>query len=144
MVGNGARVLIERAMGEKSSDTELYDAVFRDYNAAYDADPYYLTEPYEGVVEMLSKLREQGAVLSVLSNKPDTAVRLAVEHFFPGVFTLVSGAKDGVPLKPAPTALFNMLEVLGISPCETAYIGDSEPDVLIAKNANVGLPIAVS
>ena len=144
MVGNGARVLIERAMGDKSSDTELYDAVFRDYNAAYDADPYYLTEPYEGVVEMLSKLREQGTVLSVLSNKPDTAVRLAVEHFFPGVFTLVSGAKDGVPLKPAPTALFNMLEVLGISPCETAYIGDSEPDVLIAKNANVGLPIAVS
>ena len=80
----------------------------------------------------------------MLSNKPDTAVKLAVEHFFPGFFTSVLGARDGVPLKPDPTALFNMLEALGISPDETAYIGDSEPDVLIAKAASVGLPIAVS
>ena len=144
MVGNGARVLITRAMGERANDTELYDKVFRDYNEAYDADPYYLTEPYEGVVEMLSALKEQGTILAVLSNKPNTAVCLAVDHFFKTSFSLVRGAVDGVPLKPDPTALFNMLETLGISPSETAYIGDSEPDVLIAKAASVGLPIAVS
>ena len=144
MVGNGARILITRAMGDRANDTELYDKVFRDYNEAYDADPYYLTEPYDGVPEMLTALREQGITLAVLSNKPDTAVKLAVEHFFPGFFASVLGARDGVPLKPDPTALFNMLEALGISPDETAYIGDSEPDVLIAKAASVGLPIAVS
>jgi phosphoglycolate phosphatase len=93
---------------------------------------------------MLSALKEQGTILAVLSNKPDTAVKLAAEHFFPGVFTSVLGARDGIPLKPDPTALFNMLENLGVSPDETAYIGDSEPDVLIAKAASVGLPIAVS
>lgn len=144
MVGNGARVLITRAMGERANDTELYDKVYRDYNEAYDADPYYLTEPYEGIPEMLSKLREQGITLAVLSNKPDTAVNLAVEHFFPGVFTSVSGAREGIPLKPDPEALINMLDSLGITPDECAYIGDSEPDVLIAKAASVGLPIAVS
>ena len=144
MVGNGARILITRAMGERAADTELYDRVYHDYNEAYDADPYYLTEPYAGIFEMLSKLREQGITLAVLSNKPDTAVKLAVEHFFPGVFTSILGARDGIPLKPDPTALFNMLESLNISPSETAYIGDSEPDVLIAKAASVGLPIAVS
>jgi phosphoglycolate phosphatase len=144
MVGNGARILITRAMGERSDDVQLYEKVFRDYNMAYDADPYYLTEPYDGIVEMLGRLRAQGITLAVLSNKPDTAVKLAVEHFFPSVFTAVSGAVDGIPLKPDPMALFNMLDKLGISPDETAYIGDSEPDVLIAKYASVGLPIAVS
>lgn len=144
MVGNGARILITRVMGDRANDTELYDKVYRDYNEAYDADPYYLTEPYEGIFEMLSKLREQGITLAVLSNKPDTAVNLAVEHFFSGVFTSVLGAREGIPLKPDPTALINMLESLNISPSETAYIGDSEPDVLIGRNASVGLPIAVS
>lgn len=144
MVGNGARILITRAMGERAADTELYDKVYRDYNEAYDADPYYLTEPYDGIVEMLGRLRAQGITLAVLSNKPDTAVKLAAEHFFPGVFTSVFGARDGVPLKPDPTALFNMLENLGVSPDESAYVGDSEPDVLIAKAASVALPIAVS
>lgn len=144
MVGNGARVLIIRAMGERANDTELYDRVYRDYNEAYDADPYYLTEPYEGIFEMLSALREQGTILAVLSNKPDTAVKLAAEHFFPGVFTSVLGAREGIPLKPDPTALINMLDSLGITPDECAYIGDSEPDVLIAKAASVGLPIAVT
>ena len=144
MVGNGARILITRAMGERAADAELYDKVYRDYNKAYDADPYYLTEPYEGIPEMLTKLMEQGITLAVLSNKPDTAVKLAVDHFFPGMFTLVNGARDGIPLKPDPTALICMLKDLGISPNETAYIGDSEPDVLIAKAASVGLPIAVS
>ena len=144
MVGNGARVLITRAMGERANDTELYGKVYRDYNEAYDADPYYLTEPYDGVPEMLTALREQGIILAVLSNKPNTAVCLAVDHFFENSFSVVRGAMDGNPLKPDPTSLFAMMSELNLSPCETAYIGDSEPDVLIAKNANVGLPIAVS
>ena len=144
MVGNGARVLITRAMGERANDTELYDKVFRDYNEAYDADPYYLTEPYDGVPEMLTALREQGIILAVLSNKPNTAVCLAVDHFFENSFSVVRGAMDGVPLKPDPTSLLAMMSELNLSPDETAYIGDSEPDVLIAKAASVGLPIAVS
>jgi phosphoglycolate phosphatase len=131
-------------MGDVAGDRELFDALFRDYNAAYDADPYYLTEPYPGIMELLHDLREQGITLAVLSNKPNTAVRLAAEYFFPGVFTAVSGAKEGVPLKPDPTALLNMLSTLGFTPDETAYIGDSEPDVLTAKNAEVALSVFVT
>ena len=93
---------------------------------------------------MLTALREQGIILAVLSNKPNTAVCLAVDHFFENSFSVVRGAMDGVPLKPDPTSLFAMMRELNLSPDETAYIGDSEPDVLIAKAASVGLPIAVS
>ena len=144
MVGNGARLLISRAMGEAAADRELYDRVFADYNAAYNADPYYLTEPYEGIPELLEKLRGQGITLAVLANKPDIAVKLAVEHFFPSTFTAVQGGVDGTPLKPDPTALLNMLSALGFTPGEPAYIGDSEPAVLTAKNAGVAFPIAVT
>ena len=144
MVGDGARLLISRAMGEAAADRELYDRVFADYNAAYDADPYYLTEPYPGIVELLHDLSERGITLAVLSNKPNTAVCLAAEYFFPGVFTAVSGAKEGVPLKPDPTSLLNMLDNLGVSRGETAYIGDSEPDVELALAAEVAYPVAVT
>lgn len=144
MVGDGARLLIKRALGERAEDEALYSAVFRDYNTAYDADPYYLTEPYEGIGEMLLTLRGQGVTLAVLSNKPNTAVCLAIEHFFPEVFTAVSGAREGIALKPDPTPLLAMLRELGVSADETAYIGDSEPDVLLAKNARVAYPVAVT
>ena len=144
MVGNGARVLITRAMGGAAGDQRLYDAVFRDYNDAYDADPYYLTEPYEGIRELLFALNKQGIVLCVLSNKPDAAVKLAGRHFFGDIFTSVQGAVDGVPLKPDPTSLLSMLRELNISCDNTAYIGDSEPDVLTAKTAGVAMPIFVS
>ena len=144
MVGDGARLLIKRALGERAEDEALYSAVFRDYNTAYDADPYYLTEPYEGIGEMLLALRGQGVTLAVLSNKPNTAVCLAIEHFFPGVFTAVSGAREGIALKPDPAPLLAMLRELGVSADETAYIGDSEPDVLLAKNARVAYPVAVT
>ena len=144
MVGNGARMLITRAMGERAADVGLYNAVFRDYNEVYDTNPYYLTEPYGGIVEMLAELKEQGIILAVLSNKPDTAVKGAVTHFFGGIFTAVSGEKEGVPLKPNPTSLLNMLSDLGVTPEQTAYIGDSEPDVEIAKAANIAYPMAVT
>ena len=144
MVGDGARLLIKRALGERAEDEALYSAVFRDYNAAYDADPYYLTEPYEGIDEMLLALRGQGVTLAVLSNKPNTAVCLAIEHFFPEAFTAVSGAREGIALKPDPAPLLEMLRELGVSTEETAYIGDSEPDVLLAKNARVAYPVAVT
>ena len=144
MVGDGARLLISRAMGDAAADRELYDRVFADYNAAYNADPYYLTEPYEGIPQLLGRLLGQGIILAVLSNKPDTAVKLAVEHFFPSTFTAVQGGVDTTPLKPDPTALLSMLSALGFTPDETAYIGDSEPDVLTAKNAGVAFPIAVT
>ena len=144
-VGDGAKKLIERALSEVGADVEEYfDSVFRDYNAAYDADPYYLTEIYPGVSELLDKLRPRGIKIAVLSNKPDFATRAAVSHFFGDSFSFVAGARDGVKLKPNPDALLSILDRLGASPSEAVYIGDSEPDVLTAKNAKVARSVLVT
>ncbi|MBO7197002.1 MAG: HAD family hydrolase [Clostridia bacterium] len=143
-VGDGAVKLIERALARVGVDNSLFDRVYKTYNDAYNASPYYLTTVYEGITELLSALKSRGIKLAVLSNKPDFAVCKAVDKFLPDTFDIIHGGRDGIPLKPAPDSLFEILNDLGVTPIETAYIGDSEPDVLTAKNANIALPIFVS
>ena len=143
-VGDGAVKLIERALSIVGADPSLFDMVYKTYNDSYNASPYYLTKPYDGITKVLMTLKEQGIKLAVLSNKPDFATRATVSHFFGDVFDCVLGGRDGVPLKPCPDALFDILSELGVTPDETAYIGDSEPDVLTAKNAGVAVNISVT
>lgn len=144
-VGDGAVKLIERALARHGAERDTYfQRVFSDYNEAYNADPYFLTTAYDGIREALLALKREGILLAVLSNKPDFATRSAVDHFLPDIFDLAFGARECIALKPAPDALFAMLGSLGVTPAETAYIGDSEPDILTAKNAAVALPISVT
>ena len=143
-VGDGAVKLIERALNRVSADEGLFDAVYKTYNEAYNSSPYYLTEAYEGITEVLLALKKQGIKLAVLSNKPDFAVVATVTRFFPDIFDIVRGGRENVPLKPCPDALFEILRELAVTPDETAYIGDSEPDVATAKNAKVARCISVT
>ena len=143
-VGDGAVKLIERALSKVGADSSCFDRVFELYNKLYNASPYYLTEVYDGIPELISALTGRGIKLCVLSNKPDFATRKAIEKFLPDSFHIVRGGIDGVPLKPSPEGLFVILDHLGISPSETTYIGDSEPDVMIAAAAGIASPIFVS
>ena len=143
-VGDGAVKLIERALDSVGGERSLFDSIYRRYNEAYNASPYFLTEVYPGIPELLSELKCRGIKLAVLSNKPDFAVQRAVEKFLPDAFDIVLGGREGVALKPSPDSFYEILDRLGFTPTETAYIGDSEPDVLTARNASVGLPIFVS
>ena len=56
---------------------------------------------------------------------------------------IVLGQRDGVALKPAPDALYSIMDELDVTKEETAYIGDAEPDVMTAKNASVALGVSV-
>jgi phosphoglycolate phosphatase len=136
-VGDGAIKLIERALDRVGADSSLFDSVYKTYNEAYNSSPYYLTEVYEGIPELLSTLKGKGIRLAVLSNKPDFAVKATIGKFLPDTFDIVRGGVDGVPLKPSPDALFEILREFGFTPDETAYIGDSEPDVLTAQNTGI-------
>lgn len=141
-VGDGAVKLITRALNYLDCPEDgIFEKVFADYNEAYNSDPYYLTEIYDGIEELLQQLKNRGIILAVLSNKPDFATRAAVSHFFPNVFNVAYGARDGISLKPNPEAILSLFKELGVSSNQAAYIGDSEPDVFTARNAKVALPI---
>lgn len=143
-VGDGAVKLIERALDfVGDANRASFKKTFDDYNKLYNSDPYYLTQPYEGIRDMLLCLKEREIKLAVLSNKPNFATKAAVEHFLPGMFDIVLGQRDGVALKPAPDALFSIMDELSVAKDETAYIGDAEPDVMTAKNASVALGVSV-
>jgi phosphoglycolate phosphatase len=142
--GNGARLLITRTLESRGVyDKELLEKILREYNAAYDADPLYLTSPFDKIKEMLELLKARGVKLAVLSNKPDLPTRSVVEKFFPGVFDYVAGAKDGVALKPSAEGVMPIFDFFGVTPDECAWIGDTATDILTGKNAGVALKIGV-
>ena len=61
-----------------------------------------------------------------------------VYHLFDeNTFDLITGAKEGVPHKPAPDSTLNTLKALGISGEEAIYIGDSNVDMQTARNAGI-------
>ncbi len=145
IVGNGARNLVSKALARRGIvDPEFTESFYKKYSDAYDAAPYYLTEPYEGIPELLASLSGKGIKLGVLSNKPDFATCAIIEKFFGKTFDVVHGGRDGVPLKPAPDAVYDMLSELSASVSECAYIGDSEVDVKTGIASKIEKTIAVS
>ncbi len=129
-VGNGAERLIRLAVPE--GEQEKVPQVLAAFQSYYAAHCDILTKPYEGVPEMLNKLDEKYP-LAVVSNKPDRAVGALAKIYFPGLYA--RGESTDCPRKPAPDMVFKAMEALKADRC--IYVGDSEVDVLTAKNAQV-------
>ena len=131
-LGNGARELIRLSIGADQNDPAVDKAlgVFKPY---YEANCRIKTRPYEGILEALERLRQKYPV-GIVSNKPDIAVKPLCAAMFPGVYCL--GEQGDCPRKPAPDMLHRAMADLDMEAC--VYVGDSEVDVLTAKNA--GLP----
>ena len=136
-VGNGAWKLIRRAVPAETPDKEAR-RVLDWYRPYYEAHSQLRTAPYPGIAEALAALRRAGMQLAVVSNKPHTTTEKLAAYYFPDAFDAVIGAKDGVAVKPAPDMLYEAMELLGVTAAEAVYVGDSEVDILTAKNA--GLP----
>lgn len=132
-VGNGARVLIAKALPGRKDDPPLEQVLadFQDYYNATCNDG--TTKPYPGIPEALEKLRAQYPV-AVVSNKPDPAVRELSREYFGEVYA--RGVSEDCPRKPAPDMVYKAMEALGVEKC--VYVGDSEVDVATARNA--GMP----
>ena len=75
----------------------------------------------------------------MLSNKPDFAVKSLAESYFNGLLLDAVGENEGAGIrkKPAPDALFTVMEKLSANPNTTVYVGDSDVDIQTAKNAGV-------
>lgn len=143
-VGSGARLLIKRALVYRGIDDDtMAEQLFREYVPDYDSDPYHLTAIYPGVCELLDSLAARGIALAVISNKPDTATKMAVKHFFGDRFSVVRGGREGAPLKPSGEAIGDIPELLSCRTDEICYVGDSEVDVRFAKAFGAGRCIAV-
>jgi phosphoglycolate phosphatase len=135
-VGNGIGNLIRSALPEGTNEAEFHTVLgdFKKYYGEHCADK---TKPYDGVLEMLRTLRAAGVQTAVVSNKADFAVKALAERYFKGLFDIAIGEREGVARKPAPDSVLEVMRELGADAAECVYIGDSDVDVLTAKNAGV-------
>ena len=135
MVGNGINNLIRRALPEAERTEENILRVRAHFVPYYNVHNCDYTRPYKGISEALKALKAQGHQLAVASNKYQAATEKIVEHFFPGVFDVILGEREGIERKPDPQIVYDILGRLRLT--ETLYIGDSLVDRDTAKNANV-------
>jgi phosphoglycolate phosphatase len=137
MVGNGINNLIRRALPETERTEENILRVRAHFVPYYNDHNCDYTRPYEGIPELLKKLKAQGHQLAVASNKYQAATEKIVEHFFPGVFDVILGEREGIERKPNPQIVFDILHSFTPSLVQSLYIGDSLVDRDTAQNADV-------
>ncbi len=137
MVGNGINNLIRRALPESERTEENVLRVRAYFVPYYDAHNCDYTHPYEGIPDLLAALKAQGHQLAVASNKYQAATEKIVEHFFPGVFDVILGEREGIERKPNPQIVYDIVKSLHGSMVQSLYIGDSLVDRDTTQNANV-------
>jgi phosphoglycolate phosphatase len=153
-VGNGIKRLIERALPEAHRNEETVLRLRKYFVPYYDEHNCELTCPYDGIIELLQTLKEEGHTLAVASNKYQAATEKIVAHFFPGVFDVVLGERENVARKPDPQIVWDIVECLedAAKPLqfrgrpeayclgetnEMLYVGDSLVDAETAKAAKI-------
>jgi len=135
-VGNGARLLIDRATDHTLGEEEL-DRLYIDFIDYYNPRSRIKTRPYHGIMDMLSELKKRGYLMAVVSNKPDPAVVSLVDHYFKGCFEAYCGERPEIKKKPAPDMVRHVLEELDILPSEAIYVGDSDTDIETGRNSGL-------
>lgn len=135
-VGNGRMRLIERAVPEGTAPS-VTEALFCDLDGYYRRHCLDCARPYDGVPELLRSLRGLGIKTAVSSNKADSEVRTLAGHFFPGLFDLAAGDREGLRRKPYPDGTLEIMKTLGATPEETVFVGDSDVDIDTARAAGV-------
>jgi len=141
LVGAGARNLMTRA-ADHASDEQI-DSLLSAFSQAYDRNWADRTCPYDGILELLKKLRAEGCRLAVVSNKPDVFTRQIIRRYFADdLFDAVAGKMDGWPLKPDPALTLEICRQIGADLSSTALVGDSGSDMKTAVNAGL-LPVGV-
>ena len=136
-IGNGLEKLVERALPENVTNNE-FNKYLSEIREVYSNNQISKTKPYDGVLEMLSELQKRNISINILSNKPIDFTKMVVKHFLGDFkFENVLGAREGIPKKPNPQAVFEIIENLGIDKSEVLYVGDTGTDMQTAENADL-------
>lgn len=137
-VGNGVTRLIERALPEDARTPEIIADIRDKFREYYDSHLCDSTVPYPGIHDLLRDLRDMDISLAVASNKYQAAVERLISHFFPDIpWASVNGHKDGVPAKPDPSIVFEILGEVPTRKSKVLYVGDSAVDMETARRACV-------
>lgn len=137
-VGNGINKLFERALPEGERTEENILKIRSRFVPYYDVHNADLSRPYPGIPELLKALQQKGIMIAVASNKYQAATRKLIAHYFPEInFIEVLGQREGIPAKPDPGIVHDIIAKAGVKQEEVLYVGDSNVDMQTAHNAGV-------
>ncbi len=136
-VGNGAPVLIRRAMGPEASD-EAVDIALEYFIRHYHEHCLDATRLYPGALETLNAAREKRIHLAVLTNKPVRISNVILDGLgLEGVFFRVYGGNSFPAKKPDPIGIETLRGETSVAAERTVMVGDSSVDIQTARNAGV-------
>ena len=133
-VGDGVKKLIERAVPENCTNIDECLSIFKEN---YSKNMYNNTVPYDGIINILKELRENGIKTAVVSNKFDKAVKELCQKYFPNLIDIAIGQSENICPKPCPDGVLKAMEILGANITNTVYVGDSDIDIQTAQNAHL-------
>lgn len=137
MVGHGIPNLVSRFVPEGTRSPLILTNALDQFTRYYAQHNRERTAPYDGIPELLAKLKAAGVQLAVYSNKADDFSRIIVEHYFPNVFELVRGKVKDMPVKPDPEGIQAVMRELDADPETTLFVGDSSVDIRTGHNGGM-------
>ena len=138
LVGNGITRLIERALPDEARTPEIINSARRLFVDHYNDHCCDATVPYPGIPQLLAELNKRNVNIAVASNKYDSAVHRIIARYFPDIrFAAIFGQLEGIPTKPDPSIVFEILTACPTPKSETLFIGDSAVDIETARRACV-------
>lgn len=137
-VGNGMPTLIQRILPEEHKSGAIYDICFKEFLDYYTIHMHDKTHVYEGLTETLETLQVRGIQLAVATNKVHSALAPLMANFFPTIrWQALFGQRQGIPVKPDPQIVYDILEATGCTKEETLYLGDTCVDMETAHRAGL-------
>ena len=136
MVGNGIPKFMERAIPDGRNNPK-FDDVLKDFLAYYGEHCAIKTRPYDGIIDCIKTLKAGGVKIAVNTNKVESAAKDLCDDYFPDLFDIISGSRPGMPPKPDPAGIYEILKRAGVDGKEACFIGDSDVDVACGLNAKL-------
>lgn len=135
-VGNGVRRLMELSVPDGEQNPE-FEQCFEEFKVHYKAHCRDNTCLYDGVADTLKQLKQKGLHMAIVSNKLQSGVDELYEMWFKDTIEVAIGEREGMQRKPHPDMVHLAMKQIEATPETTVYIGDSEVDLLTAKNSGL-------
>lgn len=137
-IGDGMDVLVERALPRENLSPAEIAKCLTAMKKVYSEHWAAKTHPYPGIANLLKRCGAIGLKMGILSNKPDDATQVTVDHFLlPEIFVAIQGARPNIPKKPHPLGAELMAGQMGMEPAECIFLGDMPVDMQTAVEAGM-------
>ena len=135
-IGNGVEMLIKRSVLNGFLD-ENYQNCLSLFRQTYKEKYNIYTHPYEGCFDLVKRLKNEGYLVTVATNKIHSVAKDLLDTHYPGLFDYFQGDKEGIKKKPDAQMIDEIIKHYGVSRDEVIYIGDTNVDEETALNAKV-------